>query len=248
MNNRSRVELPFWNTALKSCLLLTLFWIIYSPVAAFSSDIGFGARETVTGFIVAENGFAWRCGYDISLEDHHVRVSVSIRLIPHAGVSPLELERVKPAWEEGIEKIWSNRYAIAIPDGRLYPILIDVAFDAPSFHHQVVVSPGGGRSDQLNWKIMNSPSVAAHEFGHMLGAFDEYRQGATDPGGRIIDPASIMTSNPPDGKTFGRHYRGILSRIRQREGYRTAELMPIDKKPSLMSRVSVSHKEVRYNE
>ena len=79
----------------------------------------------------------------------------------------------------------------------------------PVFHHEVIVKPGGGRSDELNWNIMDSEQIVAHEFGHMLGAFDEYKGGATDPKRQSVDASSIMTSNPETGKVYPRHFEVV---------------------------------------
>jgi len=54
---------------------------------------------------------------------------------------------------------------------------------------------------------LDSPELVSHEFGHMLGMFDEYHKGAQAPQDAIIDPASIMSSNPKgDAAPRLRHY------------------------------------------
>jgi len=163
--------------------------------------------ETITGRLSARNGFSWRYKYDISFSENKILVNVAINLIPADGVTRLEIDRVKPVWEEGIEKIWNNKFSIETPVGQRYPIIIDVAFHGHPCHHDVIVHPGGGRSDELNWNIMDTQAMVAHEFGHMIGAFDEYLGGALPPESEVIDRTSIMTSNPTgQGMTYARHY------------------------------------------
>lgn len=156
----------------------------------------------------ALNGFAWYYGYDIRLKDNELVVSVGINLIPARGVTRPEIERVKPFWEEGIEQIWSEKFALETISGQRYPVVVDVSFKGPEFHHDVIVRPGsGGGTDELNWNILDSPERVAHEFGHMIGLFDEYERGALAPQNAVIDSGSIMTSNPGKGAmTHARHY------------------------------------------
>lgn len=224
---------PFTKRGLYQCLVWVFAWLIWLPGAFASASIDSAAIETVAGRITAENGFAWPYGYDISCDGHRILVLVAVKLIPHAGITSLDLERVKRQWEASIEGIWSRRYAVKTVDGRQYPIVIDVTFNDRRFHHQVIVRPGGGRSDALNWNIMNPPAMAAHEFGHLLGVFDEYWPGATNPESRLVDTTSIMTCNVVSGgKTYERHYQRILAWFREKNGFNGVELASIDAGPS----------------
>ena len=184
--------------------------------------------ETMTGRVKALNGFAWKYGYDIQVKDHRLFVRVAINFIPARGLTRPELERVKPLWKETIERIWSNKFALVTHSGRCYPMVIDISFKGPKFNHEVIIHPGRGRSDQLNWKILNSPEIAAHEFGHMLGAFDEYRRGAVSPRCGIIDKTSIMTNRPTEGRTYARHYKGFLEWFSERTGLKDMALVSMD--------------------
>jgi hypothetical protein len=152
--------------------------------------------ETIRGRQTAVNRFAWSYGYDVGLEHSALIVKVGINLIPAQGIGRLDLDRVKTAWEEGIERIWSERFALATGEGRRYPILVDVSFQGPRFHHDVIIRPGSGRTDEFNWNILDSPELVSHEFGHMMGIYDEYEKGALPLHDAVIDAGSIMTSNP----------------------------------------------------
>jgi len=167
--------------------------------------------ETVSGHISAANRFNWRDGYDIELRDKQIIIKVAVNLVPGNGVGELELDRIKPGWEKEIENTWSKQFAVQTTTGQHYPIIVDVTFKGIRFHHDVIIRPGGRCcSTELNWNIWDTPKAIAHEFGHMLGNYDEYRQGALDPVKNIIDPTSIMTSNPKHGMVYPRHFQRFL--------------------------------------
>jgi len=164
-------------------------------------------RETLSGRLEAENGFVWRYGYDIGFNGKNLVVQVKVNLVPAGGVTVPMLRQVTPVWEEGIEGIWGHRFVLETPSGRRYPIVIDVSFRGPSFHHDVIVRPGAGGTDALNWNIQDSPELVAHEFGHLIGQFDEYVKGAQAPNAAMVDPESIMASNPGvNAKSRARHF------------------------------------------
>lgn len=189
---------------------LSFFLIMSGAQVCFPVERGHIPVETVTGRITAMNGFVWNYGYDIGQKDNRVLVHVAINLIPADDVTRPELDRVKEKWEVGIERIWSNRFFLVTPSGEQYPVVIDITFSGTRFHHDVIVSRSGGKTDELNWNLMISPEVAAHEFGHMIGVFDEYRGGAIARDIGITDRTSIMTGDPDKGgETYARHYEGI---------------------------------------
>ena len=44
----------------------------------------------------------------------------------------------------------------------------------------------------------------------MVGNYDEYSSGATDPSNLIIDPSSLMGSTGPAAVTYARHYEPVV--------------------------------------
>ncbi|NOQ15152.1 MAG: hypothetical protein GQ583_11840 [Methyloprofundus sp.] len=189
---------------------------LFSSTAGLSTNVAYAEtalqsdiKETIKHKIVGLNGFSWYYGFDIELKKQVILLNVAINLIPAPGVSRVELSQTKSIWKKAIENTWSNQYAIKTNTGAIYPILITVSFRALSFHHSVIVRPGKGSSDELNWNVRDSQQTVAHEFGHMLGAFDEYLHGANDPANPIIDSSSIMSSLPKSGKIYARHFHKI---------------------------------------
>ena len=209
--------------------LLSFFLIMSGAQVCFPAEKGYIPVETVTGRITALNGFVWNYGYDIELKDDRVLVHIAINLIPAEGVTRPELDRVKDKWEAGIERIWNDRFSLVTPAGEHYPVVIDVTFSGSRFHHDVIISRSGGKTDELNWGLMISPEVAAHEFGHMIGAFDEYSGGAIAQDIGVTDRTSIMTGGPDKGsETYARQYEGIRRWFAEKTGLSGVSLMPID--------------------
>ena len=92
------------------------------------------------------------------------------------------LKRVR---EQGIEGIWNDKFSLSDSTGS-YAIRFDVQFvGTGNQHYDVNVSNSYGRCDMLNWCTRTDwgpdyqDELAAHEFGHMIGAFHEYAGGAT---------------------------------------------------------------------
>lgn len=180
-------------------------------------------RETVGGRLEAP-GYSWRRGFDLEARDGVVTIRVGIHLVP-AGVTPAELARVKGRWEEGVEAAWSDRFDVVGPDGRRLRIRLDADLRGPRFHHEVVVRPGAGRSDELNWNLLDAPALAAHEVGHMLGLPDEYPGGALGPD-RRVDQTSIMARDPTGGVVYPRHFRWLARWFEERTGTRGWRIRP----------------------
>jgi len=198
-------------------LVLVLF--LAAPAAA-------QPRQTLSGRIEGARGHTWRWAFDVGLERDAVRVRVTVHPVPTAGVGRAELDRALARWEVEVERIWSGTWAVRVPGGRRYPVLLDLAFAARGEHHQVVVSRSGDRVDAVHWRLGDAPAVVAHEVGHMLGLYDEYRDGARAPGPFEPDPESVMAQGGGRGRVRARHFQRILSWFRQRTGLE-AELVPL---------------------
>ena len=196
------------------------FWLL---VLLFTMTVQDASGENISGRL-ASGRYGWQYGYDLQVDNGRLHVLVGIHLVAAPGVTRSELNRVQPEWEKEIERVWSNRFALVYPDGFL-PIVIDVRFKGHNLQHDVIVLPGGGRkSDELTWHVMDTPQTAAHEFGHMLGLYDEYVGGARDPRGKVYDPDSIMTSCPVAGKSRIRHYERFRQWYMKKTGQQDVRL------------------------
>ena len=164
--------------------------------------------------------------FDLIFENQELLIEMDIAL---TGVDPgAELISI---WENGIQDIWSNKFDIT--DGTYsYPILFDVEFtDDPENADWTVNVGENGRPNTQNWYIDPSwtlvnddgnlefnrlpenlfDQIAAHEFAHMLGIYDEYEDGLLDPITGIIDVNSIMGEYLRDPQA--RHYEMFLENL-----------------------------------
>lgn len=146
--------------------------------------------EDIRGYKPAANGYGLCYGYAIGLIDDILRVDVDIMLY---GATQ-GIEGLMTRWETGIESIWSTADRFAIP------ILFNVDFFQTGYDHAVRVTEGYGRWTTGNW-FTDRPNddherVAAHEFGHFIGNWDEYATGA-------LDPSTMLTTNGLMGNVYG---------------------------------------------
>jgi hypothetical protein len=223
------VKRSFWALALAGLVAATWVW---APAARAADGLAFPA-ETVEARKTGANGFVWTQAFDAEVVGEAVRLRVRTRLIPARGVTRPQLERVQASWKRGVEETWSRRFALETPGGERYRVELELDFVGPRFHHEVVVRPGRGRADQLHWRLAGGVELAAHEVGHMLGAFDEYPGGALDPRQPLLEGASIMALDPAGGAVRARHLEAVRAWFEARTGRsaRVVSLLP-DAEPS----------------
>ena len=150
--------------------------------------------ETIS-YQVTSGIYGWNASYDISFIDQDLIIDVDVFLTGFSADSSL-----LDIWEQGIESLWSSAFDLF--DGNYF---YDTVFNidwldiASGADHIIEVHEGTGRFNSANFYTDDSlmvqphPDVAAHEFGHLLGLYDEYNGGALNPE-NLIDSTSIMGS------------------------------------------------------
>ncbi len=179
--------------------------------------LGDVARET-RSYYMNPPGFSWWVTYDIEFASQELHIYTSIYLYSSGGIDHVpqsEIDSLAPYWEGGIEGLWNNRYGILHNNQYYYDIIYDVIFEYPSDHYNVRVRPGFSqgkpRTTMTLWDTADTGRVAAHEYGHMVGNYDEYSGGATyPPSNPIIDSSSLMGSTAPAVVTYARHYEPVV--------------------------------------
>lgn len=126
----------------------------------------------------SDGGYAWYVRYDLAFDGKDFVVTTDIDLV---GAPPGATQQV---WEQGIERVWNGKASLTDGVG-VYDIRFDVRFVDSGADQQVTVHSAYGNNDMQNWYLQSpwgndyQDELAAHEFGHMIGAFDEYDGGAT---------------------------------------------------------------------
>jgi hypothetical protein len=149
--------------------------------------------------------YGWVSSYDIGFYNDTLMVDVDIYL---AGYTPADT--LKSRWESGIESIWStSRFTV--------PISFNVDWVTTGYDYVVNVTNSTGRWNMLNWYTIGAggwgdayqEEVAAHEYGHMIGEWDEYAEGAVDPETQLINTGGIM--HTLNGGTLDHYYADFLA-------------------------------------
>ncbi len=188
---------------------------IVRPINAISRrNIRGGSRSTpqwvqnAAGvWALSGTNYGWSANFDVEFRDGVVIVTGRLKLVPVGSL--IVTNAMKSRWKAEIERYWSEKFRAhrrACGRGQacdcthaccLYDVKIVCEF-VTSYEHAVVnVHPGActGPWGSASWwysntwweqKSANVPAaVRAHEFGHNIGLFDEYKGGATAPG---VDP------------------------------------------------------------
>lgn len=121
-------------------------------------------------------------------------------------------DTVKDGWLANIHTTWDGKFKLhrkgcpsSDPTCCTWPVKIKATWDTGPGQKLVYLiwtqqwaGTDDGRSDAQDWYIGdNRTGLAPHEFGHLLGAYDEYTGGAVDPATSTIDPNTIMGQNLP---------------------------------------------------
>ena len=140
---------------------------------------------------------------------------------PEAFAEPPQLEAKKKAWLENIHKVWGGAFALhrdgcqsGSSDCCRWKLRVKVEWsDKPGDKTVYAVwAAGWERSNAKDWFLTESRvGVAAHECGHLLGAYDEYTGGAVDPGTNKVEDDSIMGAKLTRG--YPRHLDGMRDEI-----------------------------------
>lgn len=165
----------------------------------------------------AWNGtYGWRARFLLRLEEATCRALVTVRVRVTGTITASQLT----AWETAIEGAWNNLFKLCCGSSCCrngFAIVADIQFVA-SGEHQVVVA-GTSTTNMGNWGATDAGDVR-HEFGHMLGALDEYfTVNGTDWGPGRQPSGAIM--NNPANPPAARHYELIRARAQALMGVAT---------------------------
>lgn len=178
-----------------------------------SQEFDQARTETISnapaGFEAWNGTYAWRARFLLTLDETNCTARVLIRVRLVGTITAAQ----RTAWETAIEAAWNNRFklcrrACCCSEG--LRIDTDIQFVASGEHQ--VVNVGATTTNMGNWGASDTVDVS-HEFGHMLGALDEYYtvDGVNWGAGR--QPTGAIMNNPAN-PPVARHY----STVRQAAG------------------------------
>lgn len=158
----------------------------YSPAAAWRQTVDYFDDSADKGI---QNGqeinYRLDVNYDLAFDGNNFHVFSRIDLVGDPAPADIVTQ-----WEQGINSLWNNQFALVSAD-QAFPVLFDVKFveDGGGEHHDITVIAGAGRSNANTWYVEEEgwgpdyhEEKAAHEYGHLIGVFDEYANGATKDG------------------------------------------------------------------
>ena len=158
------------------------------------------------GFEAWNGTYSWRARFRLRVDQTRCQVTVTIRVRLVGAITAAQ----RTAWENAIEAAWSNGfkfccYCCCCRNG--YTIVSNIEF-VDSGEDQVV-NVGNTTTNMGNWG-RNDTTAVSHEFGHMLGALDEYYTVDGTAWGQPWQVGAGIMNNPNEGP-LARHF-GVVER------------------------------------
>ena len=153
--------------------------------------------------------YYWDFGYTMGFDGTTVTADVPIALFFHRDVPADDQAKSdwKTAMENAIEAKWNNQHTFEY-DGVTITSVVDVRYHSDSIQ-SVIVKPGSGATDLNTWYWAQTGMTSAHEFGHMIGLYDEYWGGALNPA-HFVDTGSLMGTVSGDPAMPDRYYQPFV--------------------------------------
>lgn len=165
--------------------------------------------------------YQWQYFYEIELKEGVLRVVRRVEFDLQGGRGALT-EREKEAWRQEIERVWSRRFELHRKGCKRgatctcpadwgccrIPLEIKVEFGPPpvagvqkvKLHSGACDPKGWGKAQwwySNNWYTSGvgvGANVRPHEFGHLIGMYDEYPNGACEASRKFQnEPTSVMS-------------------------------------------------------
>jgi PEP-CTERM motif-containing protein len=169
------------------CILASIAFLTPTPAAALSigSEFVTGTESTPAYTVggTTYGPFELNFSYVRSFDGTRVAKDVQINFVFDAalGYNAAQQAAYRATVEANAEGIWNNKYLIVdTATNSVFPVVVDLTTSGPRFDQSVAVHPGLGPTNALNWFVTNTAQVNAHEFGHLLGLYDEYIGGGID--------------------------------------------------------------------
>jgi hypothetical protein len=144
-------------------------------------------------------------GWKAHYERTWTHIKVRIKLKPKGQDAEDALDNgLRATWKSGIEDAWNSSYGSRFSAGRGGELPCRLTFEAvftdndPHYTVHVKSTDTYVRSDMTHWDTLDDGGTAAHEFGHMIGKYDEYHD-VDFPDREQVETGTIMDD---DSSTF----------------------------------------------
>ena len=126
--------------------------------------------DAAPGFEAWNGTYSWHARFHLSVDEANCRITVTVRVRISGNITQAQ----RSAWETAIENTWCNLFKLCCKCcccSSGYTIVTDIQLVNNNEHQ--VVNVGATTTNMRNWSP-NDTTAINHEFGHMLGALDEY--------------------------------------------------------------------------
>jgi hypothetical protein len=173
--------------------------------AIYTREVDEARTETISdapaGAEAWNGNYAWRARFRVEVRKAPCRVTITVRIRLNGTINAAQ----QAAWKSALETAWSNLFKLCYdadccPDGS--SIEAKVWFVTNQEHQ--VVNVGASTTNMGNWGANDTVDIN-HEFGHMLGALDEYFtvNGVSFGAGRQATGAIMNNpANPPAARNY----------------------------------------------
>lgn len=179
-----------------------------APCGAATREVNERVSETISNApeeYDAWNGtYSWRSKFTLTTNSTNCTVTATVKI----KVTGTVTEAQKTAWKDAIEQKWNNKVKLCCgqaccPDGSKVNIKVEYV-DSGEHYTVTAQNPGatsdgraglGGTTSMTDWGVNDTVDVT-HEFGHMLGAPEEY---FTTDGHDYTDGGTKTGFRDPDG-------------------------------------------------
>jgi len=176
-----------------------LFFIIATMVLLTSLVVILWAKtvpveERISGYRISDsmkNGRHFEWPYSYTLRGNEVILRIKIVFDKELGWTAEQKASYQNRVKTEVESVWNKE-----------PLILTIDFGEPA-DQTVKLHKGIGHTNMTNWySDYDKPQYKAHEVGHMLGLFDEYKKGATSD---IISADGLM-GNAMRAVMYERYY------------------------------------------
>lgn len=168
-----------------------------------------GIARTEREYERHDHPYEWEAKYEQTWT--HIRVRIELKPKDDGAENALN-SGLRTTWKNGIEGAWNGQFSARANGELACRLSFEVVFTDNDPHHKVDVRfvTAFNRSDMTNWDTLDTGSVVAHEYGHMIGKFDEYSDSEA-PGREHVETGTIMDTKASifDPRQFTRFIKDI---------------------------------------